>query len=374
MARKTKRNLLTSPEKLEQINAENKRLVRDFLEYLRSVGRSASTIAVYENDLDIAMVWALEHIDNKPFVKWSKRDIVAFQGWLVNENGNSPARVRRLKATLSSLSNYISNICDDEYPDFRNIIHKIESPVSQAVREKTVLTDAQLEGALSNLTESGQFEKACMLALAAYSGRRKSELVRFKVSYFEKENIIFGSLYKTPELVRTKGRGEGKFIYLYTLAQPFQPYFDRWMEQRAELGVESEWLFPAPGDPMQHRRAESLNSWADTLSRMMGVDFYWHSLRHNFTTRLVRMGLPDSVIQDIIGWTSADMLRVYTDIPVDEQLGKYFGISGDGSPKIQAALGGTKLKETIKHDVAETGAGRETGQEGIYEERFQDHP
>ena len=145
MARKTKRNLLTSPEKLEQINAENKRLVRDFLEYLRSVGRSVSTIAVYENDLDIAMVWALEHIDNKPFVKWTKRDIVAFQGWLVNENGNSPARVRRLKATLSSLSNYISNICDDEYPDFRNIIHKIESPVSQAVREKTVLTDEQLD-------------------------------------------------------------------------------------------------------------------------------------------------------------------------------------------------------------------------------------
>ena len=82
MARKTKRNLLTSPEKLEQINAENKRLVCDFLEYLRSVGRSASTIAVYENDLDIAMVWALEHIGNKPFVKWSKRDIVAFRvGW-----------------------------------------------------------------------------------------------------------------------------------------------------------------------------------------------------------------------------------------------------------------------------------------------------
>ena len=72
----------------------------------------------------------------------------------------------------------------------------------------------------------------------------------------------------------------------------------------------------------------TLNSWASTFSSMLEVDFYWHSLRHYFTTHLVRMGLPDGVIQDIIGWTSADMLRLYTDISVDEQLGKYFDEDG----------------------------------------------
>ena len=167
-----------------------------------------------------------------------------------------------------------------------------------------------------------------MLALAAYSGRRKSELVRFKVSYFEKENIIFGSLYKTPELVRTKGRGEGKFIYLYTLAQPFQPYFDRWMEQRAELGVESEWLFPCAGRSdaaPQSRIFEQLGGHAvQDDGRRLLLALASPQL-HNETCA---HGTADSVIQDIIGWTSADMLRVYTDIPVDEQLGKYFGISG----------------------------------------------
>jgi hypothetical protein len=34
--------------------------------------------------------------------------------------------------------------------------------------------------------------------------------------------------------------------------------------------------------------------------------------------------LPDSVIQEIIGWESADMVKIYKDISTDEQLGKYF--------------------------------------------------
>lgn len=328
MGRKTKRNSITDKESLAAINPENDRLISDFLEYLRSTQKSETTIAVYLNDLQIAMVWCLKHNGNKPFPQWTKRDIISFQNWLVNENENSPARVRRIKATLSSMSNYIEAVCDDEYPEFRNLIHKVASPVAQPVREKTVLTDEQLDGLLEKLSGDGEHEKACMLALAMCSGRRKSELVRFKTHYFDEENIIYGSLYKTPETVKTKGHGKGKFLYCYTLAKKFKPYLDAWLKQRRENGIESDWLFPLKSDPTQHLNAQTLNSWAQTFTRLLGVDFYWHSLRHFFTTSFVRSGLPDGVIQDIIGWSSADMLRLYTDIPVDEQLGKYFDENG----------------------------------------------
>ena len=328
MGRKTKRNSITGKESLAAINPENDRLISDFLEYLRSTQKSETTIAVYLNDLQIAMVWCLNRNDNKPFAQWTKRDIISFQNWLVNENENSPARVRRIKATLSSMSNYIEAVCDDEYPEFRNLIHKVASPVAQPVREKTVLTDEQLDGLLEKLSGDGEHEKACMLALAMCSGRRKSELVRFKTRYFDEENIIYGSLYKTPETVKTKGHGKGKFLYCYTLAKKFKPYLDAWLKQRRENDIESDWLFPLKSDPTQHLNAQTLNSWAQTFTRLLGVDFYWHSLRHFFTTSLVRSGLPDGVIQDIIGWSSADMLRLYTDIPVDEQLGKYFDENG----------------------------------------------
>ena len=112
--------------------------------------------------------------------------------------------MRRVKSTLSSLSNYVEAILDDEYENFKPIIRKIENPANEKVFTKTVLSDEQVQGMLDYWVEKGKYDKACILALAAFSGRRKSELPRFKVSYFDDENIIYGSLYKTPEKIQTK--------------------------------------------------------------------------------------------------------------------------------------------------------------------------
>ena len=324
MGRKTKHNSITNDELLAQVNPDNIRLVSDFLSYLKSTKKSPTTITVYKNDLDIAWVWCLKNNNNKFFVNWSKRDVVAFQNYLVNDNENSPARVRRIKATLSSLSNYIESVLDDEYPNFRNIIHKIENPPLQPVREKTVWDDAELEALLAELTEQGEYDKACLLALAMYSGRRKAELCRFRVSDFGDDHLVCdGALYKSSP-IQSKGRGGGKYISCYTLAKKFKPYLDRWLQYRKEHGIESEWLFPQKLNPNEQINVSTLNSWAESFSRMTGRHFYMHSLRHSFTTNLVRAGIPDNVIQSLVAWESAEMVRTYTDIDADEAIGMYF--------------------------------------------------
>lgn len=327
MPRKTKMNDLTSPELVSQINPNNIRLRDDFLDYLRSVQRSPGTINGYKNDLDILFVFCLQRLGNKDFQNITKRDLVSFQNWLINENGNSPARVRRLKSAISSLSNYIEGILDDEpeFKDFRTIVRKIESPVNQPVREKTVLTNEQLEALLEKLVEKKAYDKACMLALAMYSGRRKSELVRFRVDDFKESNLVCdGALYKTSDTIKTKGFGLGKYIYCYTLAKKFKPYLDLWMNYRTDNQIDSEWLFPSREDPSKQMKPETLNSWANTFSNMLEEDFYWHAMRHAFTTNLVRAGIPDSVIKEIIGWSDVSMVSVYTDIDAEEQIGMYF--------------------------------------------------
>ena len=320
-------NSITSPELLAQVNVRNQDLKKEFLNYLKAINRSDGTIRQYGSDLDIFFCWVLQNVGNKEFSKITKRDIIAFQGWLINENGNSPARVRRLKATISSLSNFCENILSDEeedYASFRSIVRKIENPPLQLVREKTVWEEEQLEELLRKLTELGQHEKACMLALGIYSGRRKSELCRFRVSDFSEDKLICGgALYKS-DPIRTKGRGDGKIIPCYTLAKKFQPYLDRWLNEREEKQIDSEWLFPDPGDSSRQITITTLNSWANTFSRMSGRDFYWHSLRHAFTTGLAKAGIPDGVIQSIVNWESADMVRLYKDIDADEEIGMYF--------------------------------------------------
>lgn len=340
MPRKTKQNSITSADILERLNKSNMRLKNDFLSYLQSVQRSPKTIAGYSNDLDIVLTWNYLYNGDKDFVKISKRDWAAFQNWLINENGNSPSRVRRLKASISSLSNYISNILDDEdeFKDFRPVIRKIENPAMQQVRKKTVWSDEALDKLLDDLLASGQNKKACAVALAMCSGRRKAELCRFRVDDFKDDNLVCGgALYKTSEPIQTKGFGLGKYIYCYTLAKKFKPYFDAWMRERTELGIESEWLFPA-GATSEQMSDTTLNSWANTFSRMTGEDFYWHSLRHYFTTHLAKLGLPDNVIQDIVGWESADMVRVYKDLSAEEQISQYFDENGEIRSDAQKSL------------------------------------
>ncbi|MDD6530620.1 MAG: site-specific integrase [Prevotella copri] len=325
MGRKTKQNHITTPELIAQINPENARLVKDYLTYLRSMNRSDTTIEAYKSDLDIFFVWVLLNANNKFFIDITKRDLVSYQNWLINENENSPARVRRLKAVISSLSNYIENILDDEYPNYRSIVKKIENPVNTPVRAKTVLDESDCNNLLNKLVELGEYQKACMFALAMASGRRKSELVRFKVSYFDDSNVVYGSLYRTPEKVKSKGRGkQGKLLHFYVLVKQFKPYFDLWMQERERLGIKSEWLFPDPDDATQHLSAQTLNSWAKTFSAILGVDFYWHSMRHHYTTYLSEQGIPDNVIQEILGWFDISLVSVYRDTDVVSEIGKYF--------------------------------------------------
>lgn len=332
MPRKTQRNSITSDDKTAQINPSNMRLKDDFLAYLSSVQRSPGTIRGYDNDLLIVFTYILECLDNKNFERLTKRDIASIQNWLIHSNGNSPARVRRIKAAMSSLSNYIETILDDEeeFKDFRPIVRKIENPAMQAVRPKTVWSDEELDELLEKLSAAGEHKKACAVALAMCSGRRKAELGRFRVSDFDEKNLVCaGALYKTSEPLRTKGFGMGKYIYCYTMAKKFRPYLDAWLQQRKELGIDSEWLLPDAADQSEQIGQSTLNSWALTFSRLSGRDFYWHSLRHYMTTNLAKLGLPDNVIQSIIGWTSADMVGVYKDIDAEDEMAQYFDENGD---------------------------------------------
>lgn len=115
MGRKTIQNKITSPELLALVNQENIQLMNDFLAYLRSIQRSEGTIAGYKNDIEIFLVYLLQFCGNKHFTDVTKREIVGYQNWLLTKNQNSPARVRRMKSAISSMSNYIENILDRKF-------------------------------------------------------------------------------------------------------------------------------------------------------------------------------------------------------------------------------------------------------------------
>lgn len=328
--RTTVYNSIATEEKKALINKNNIELMEDFLDYLQSIDRSKETLKAYRNDLYIYFVLVMELLGNKDFIDITKREFAKIQSYCINQLEWSSSRVRRVKSTVSSMSNFITDILDEEekYKDFKKTINKIESPVKEAVREKTVLTDEQIQFLLDTLVEKKQYQKACVLSLVACCGARKSELTRFKVSYFNDENIIFNAVYKTPEKIKTKGRGKGKFLHKYILLE-FKKYFDLWMEERKKLGIDSEWLFVTK-DNNEYKQASItlLDSYADSFSKILSIPFYFHSVRHYVITKFRKLNLPSNVIVEWTGWTDESMISVYDDSEAIDDFGKYFSADG----------------------------------------------
>lgn len=341
MSRKTEYHTIVNDELWKNVNTENKELLDEFIEYCQSTDKSNLTVINYISDIKICFCWNAEHNKNKFFIDFSKRDFLKYQNYLLNTLNLSPNRIRRLRSSISSMSNYIENMLDDEFEGYRNIVNKIPAPQKEEVREKTILSDEQVQNLLDYLVKAKQYQKACALALAWGSGARKSELLRFKPYFFDNSNIIFGSLYKTPEKIKTKGHGAklGKQLNKFILVNKFKPYFDLWMKERETLGVDDslkDFLFVHKRkDKWEAIKVSTLDSWAKQFSKFLNVDFYFHCLRHNFTTGLSQANIPASVIKEIVGWSNVAMVDIYDDTEVDDKLGAYF--DKDGLKKVEKA-------------------------------------
>jgi integrase len=194
------------------------------------------------------------------------------------------------------------------------------------VRPKTVISDEEMVKILEGLVEAKEYQTACYLALACASGSRKAELLQMKPEFFTEEAEVFdGYMYCTPE-IRTKGSGKrGKMIKKYVIKEIFKPFFDLWMTEREKLGIKNKTLFVTKKDGEYiSATISTANSFASKISKMFNIEYYSHSSRHFFCTYLKRKKLPDDVITKIFGWSSAEMVKIYSDISEEEILGEFF--------------------------------------------------
>lgn len=321
MKRKTvyNHNLVTE-EKWSQVNSENKELLSDFLEYKRSTGKSEETIYQYESQLRIFLVWLMENAKNKEFVDMNKRDIIKFQGYCLNTLGHSPSRIRSIRSAISSMSMFIENIMDDIYPDFRNIVNKIEAPKLEKVREKTILTMEQCIEVCEKLYEEGRYQLACFLAIAIYSGMRKQELIRLLHKDFTtNKQLIYNSFYKTSpiKLKGDKNKKESKLIW-----NKCDKYLNTWLDFREENGIECEHLFCRElNEKYVKLLVSTVNSFVETYNKYFEAKFYMHSARHLFATHLLQCGIPAEVVQMLLSHNDVSTtLNFYDDREKDETL------------------------------------------------------
>ena len=309
----------------DQVSDENRRLVKEYIQYCKSNDRSPQTIHQYEEWLKVFFCWNYAENNNKFFVDLKRRDFVYYFGWC-RDHGLSANRIASLKSVLSSLSAALELLYEDLYPNFHNQLRALEPVRIAPVRQKTVLSDEQMHNILQGLVDRQEYQLACYLALACASGSRKAELLQMRVDFFTPEREVFGSyMYCTPE-IRSKGRGiQGKVIKKYVIKQLFDPFLQLWLAERRRLGIEIPELFVTKrAGTYVPATVATANGFAERISKLFNIEYYAHSSRHFFCTSLKRMKLPDDVITQIFGWSNSDMIKIYSDIPAEEILGEFF--------------------------------------------------
>lgn len=329
MARKTNRVLVTTQEEIAKINPCNIELMEDFINYMETTDHSPASIKVYKSNLNIFFVYLLKHSKNKDFVDIKKRDIMNFQNFLI-KNGLSPARIRVLRSSISSLGNFIESILDEEekWEDFRNIVNKIPAPNLNAVREKTVISDDELEFLLEKLIERNKIQIATFVAFCAFSGARKSEMIQYKRSFFTDDSIKNG-LYVTPE-IRTKGKGvSGKRLQKYCIKSKVIKYLEMWDKERENLNITTDDMFVVKREGgYRAASSDSVAGWMKICGDILGKPVYCHSFRHLFVSMLVRQNIPINIIKDIVGHNDSSTTELYNDNPKEDGFLKYFGSEG----------------------------------------------
>lgn len=327
--RSTVYNNICNEDKKKIINKDNIYLMEDFLDYLKSIDRSPQTISAYQSDLYIFFTFVLEHLDNKKFTDITKREFSRFQSHCLNEWNWSPKRIRRVKSTISSMSNFIENMLDEdpEFENYKKVINKIESPANTAVREKTVLTDEEVTLILDTLLERKEYQRCAAIATLAYSGMRKAELLQMRPEFFDEDHIVFNSLHQT-DLIRAKGRGKNGHQMKKWIMMQADKYIFPWLEQRKELGVDCEWMFCRKVGE-QWVRLESIEHYMDECSEIVNKPVYAHSFRHFVCTMLLNdYNLPSEVVREFYQWESVEMLKIYNDRSAADDFGKYFTADG----------------------------------------------
>jgi site-specific recombinase XerD len=317
MPRKTYKNIFVTEELIKQINPINTNLVELFLKEKASRA-SKTTINKYLSDSHIYFVWNLLYNNNVSFIDTKKLDLANFFAFAVDSLHWGSARSNGLRSFLSSLSVFIEKFFDSDYPEFRNIILKtIESSPREFRRDKTILTEKQVTDLLEHLSKTDS-QKACFVALAACSGSRFSELLRFSLDILDENHTAFGDLFiETLKSIKTKGRGRsGKLLYKYILKDKFLPYYHQWLKDREEImkknGKTHLALFiQKNGDEATEGTARS---WVTTIENYLGFPFYMHCLRHYLCTELSRKNIPAALVKDLFGWESTLMVDVYSDL------------------------------------------------------------
>lgn len=260
-------------------------------------GGSANTMKAYQSDLFFWYEFCKKH-DTSPM----ELDADKISRFLLEQSakGKAKSTTQRNAAALSSFARFLVYDGESERLPRLDRMPKKNETLPQLLSEEEI---QRIINACSDGTALGMRDRA-MIELAYGAGLRVSELCSLRLRDLDTSG---GFLY-----TRGKGDKERSVPYVGGVRRVVDDYITNY---RSELDKnKQEWLFLSRSGKQLHRESfwHILRKRGEAATGISTKRLHPHILRHSFATHLLRNGMDQRTLQEILGHSSIITTEKYT--------------------------------------------------------------
>lgn len=294
-----------TPEKLEKVNPQNKRLIEKYFSY-KNMNLSDDTKKSYMSDFNQWLVYIMENYNNEYILDIIKNDVddmvdllEDYVAFCATTFGNKERRIQRRVSSISSFFIYLRR----KRKIKENPMDFIERPSVKAGEKpqiiQTFLSKDQVEEIRKKLEELGDLQLYTYFEVALTTMARVKALNNIKLNQINFEEGII-------ERVIEK---EGYEVDLFPSEKGME-LIKQWIEYRKENGIECEYLFISKRNGQWTKVSKNTMqmSWIKKIGNLIGIPhLHSHDLRHSYSTLLYNSGMKLEDVQDLLHHMSPDV-------------------------------------------------------------------
>lgn len=278
------------------------RILQRFEDYMRlERGGSENTVKAYKSDLGAWYLYCQKQCVS-PFD--IAKDIVSrFLTEQVTE-GRAKSSIQRYAAAMSSFARFLVHDGVAQSMPLLSPLPKRERKLPEIMTEGEIqrIIDACCDG-----TSIGERDRA-FIELAYGGGFRASELCALKLKHIDAAN---GLIY-----VMGKGGKERSVPFVGVVKRVIEKYIQ---ETRPKLSKgNADWLFLSKsGKQMSRESLWQIMRKRGLSAKISASRLHPHVLRHTFATHLLRNGMDQRTLQEILGHSSIMTTEKYTHLDLE---------------------------------------------------------
>lgn len=287
--------------------------IDEFENYCREqLGLSEHSLRAYRQDLvAFARFKQKAKLNDPPLAA----DIIDFQKELREEQGASPATIRRRLVTLRSYYGWLGENDTDCRSPFEGLRLDMRVPkrLPRPVDRPTLGAVFRSVQHIVQFDPSNELSPPKEIPAAQITGLIVRLLIVTGLRIGELTSLRVYDVTGAATQIRVRGKGDRERT-VYVANDRLQADFRRFWEDRRDAGGSQAWLFPnSAGDRLT---SQAFRKRLRTLSKSLRIEPHLtpHRFRHSAATLLIEEGVDIRLVQRLLGHASIATTEIYTKV------------------------------------------------------------